>query len=67
MRILKKFLIISKENKEQSQFIQINNLKKKFGSNFYAVDGLKAEMYEDEIFALLGHNGAGKTTAINML
>ena len=24
-------------------------------------------MYENQIFALLGHNGAGKTTTINML
>jgi len=24
-------------------------------------------MYEGEIFALLGHNGAGKTTAISMV
>ena len=24
-------------------------------------------MYENEVLTLLGHNGAGKTTAINML
>ena len=47
--------------------IKINNLKKLFDEGFYAVNGLKGEMYEDQIFALLGHNGAGKTTTINIL
>lgn len=32
-----------------------------------AVDDLQLTMYEGEIFALLGHNGAGKSTTINML
>ena len=29
--------------------------------------GLNIEMYKGQIFALLGHNGAGKTTAISIL
>ena len=32
-----------------------------------AVDGLNLNMYEGQITALLGHNGAGKTTAISIL
>jgi ABC-type multidrug transport system fused ATPase/permease subunit len=32
-----------------------------------AVDGLNLTMYSGQITALLGHNGAGKTTAIGML
>lgn len=32
-----------------------------------AVDALNFNVYENEVITLLGHNGAGKTTAINML
>ena len=32
-----------------------------------AINNLNAKIYEDQIFALLGHNGAGKTTTINVL
>ena len=32
-----------------------------------AVDNVSMTMYEGQIFALLGHNGAGKTTVIGML
>lgn len=32
-----------------------------------AVDNLNVSMYNNQIFALLGHNGAGKTTTISML
>ena len=32
-----------------------------------AVDGLTLNIYEKEIFVLLGHNGAGKTTTMSML
>lgn len=46
--------------------IQIINLSKKFGS-MKAVDNLKISVKEGEIFTILGHNGAGKTTAIFML
>jgi ABC-2 type transport system ATP-binding protein len=46
--------------------IQIENLTKKFG-DFKAVDNLSFSIKEGEIFTILGHNGAGKTTAIFML
>jgi ABC-2 type transport system ATP-binding protein len=32
-----------------------------------AVDDLSLEVHEGEVFGLLGSNGAGKTTSINML
>jgi ATP-binding cassette, subfamily A (ABC1), member 3 len=44
----------------------IGGLRKTFGQ-YQAVKGIKFDMYENQIFALLGHNGAGKTTTINML
>ncbi|ODM95225.1 ATP-binding cassette sub-family A member 3 [Orchesella cincta] len=47
--------------------VDIRNLRKKFGSNKVAVDGVTVKMYDGEIFALLGHNGAGKTTTISMI
>jgi ATP-binding cassette, subfamily A (ABC1), member 3 len=31
------------------------------------VEGLNFAVYQNQVFCLLGHNGAGKTTAINML
>jgi len=46
--------------------IQIKGLTKKFGQ-FRAVDNFSLEIKQNEIMALLGHNGAGKTTAIYML
>jgi len=36
-------------------------------SDVVAVDKLDLEIFEGEIFALLGHNGAGKSTTIGML
>ena len=32
-----------------------------------AVDSLNFNVFKNEVFTLLGHNGAGKTTAISML
>ncbi|CAD8160982.1 unnamed protein product [Paramecium pentaurelia] len=46
--------------------IIIKNLQKKFGT-LKAVDNISLSLYESEIFCLLGHNGAGKTTAISVL
>jgi ATP-binding cassette subfamily A (ABC1) protein 3 len=46
--------------------VVVKNLRKTFGSQL-AVNNLSFKMYENQIFALLGHNGAGKTTTISML
>ncbi|HBG42413.1 MAG TPA: ABC transporter [Porphyromonadaceae bacterium] len=46
--------------------IEVSELTKKFGS-FTAVDHISFDVKEGEIFGFLGANGAGKTTAIQML
>ena len=50
-----------------NEYLKIDNLKKTFSSGFQAVKGVSIKMYESQIFALLGHNGAGKSTTISML
>lgn len=46
--------------------IETHNLVKQFGA-FTAVDNLSLQVEQGEIYAFLGLNGAGKTTAIRML
>jgi ATP-binding cassette subfamily A (ABC1) protein 3 len=46
--------------------LRIQGLKKNFG-DFKAVNGVNLNLYKGQIFALLGHNGAGKSTTISML
>ena len=46
--------------------IEITDLCKTFGS-FKAVDNLSLTVKQGEIFGLLGPNGSGKTTTINMV
>ena len=46
--------------------IQVNSLTKSFGSK-KAVDGLSFEVHRGEVFGLLGHNGAGKSTTIDLM
>jgi len=46
--------------------IELNQLEKKFGMRL-AVQGLTLSVPHGEIFGLLGHNGAGKSTTIGMM
>ena len=46
--------------------IQLKHLCKKFGQRL-AVDDLTLQVPTGEIYGLLGHNGAGKSTAIGMM
>lgn len=48
------------------QAIRTTELVKQY-KNINAVDGLNLEIYQGELFSLLGVNGAGKTTTIKML
>jgi len=46
--------------------VQIDGLTRRFGQ-LLAVDAVRLEIREGEVFGLLGPNGAGKTTTISML
>jgi ABC-2 type transport system ATP-binding protein len=49
-----------------SKVISVAGLRKSYGSTT-AVDGLNLEIEQGEIFALLGPNGVGKTTTVEIL
>lgn len=46
--------------------LKVDNIVKTYGS-YTAVDGLSFEMNEPGVFALLGTNGAGKTTSLRII
>jgi ABC-2 type transport system ATP-binding protein len=46
--------------------VQTDGLSKQYGS-FHALDDCKLNVYEGEVFGLLGPNGSGKTTLIRLL
>ncbi|MFT6154702.1 MAG: putrescine transport system ATP-binding protein [Bermanella sp.] len=47
-------------------FLQIENITKKF-DDFTAVDNVSLDIYENELFCLLGGSGSGKSTLLRML
>lgn len=55
------------EQERTGQFLKVEGLKKQYENGFKAVNGLNVKMFSDQIFVLLGHNGAGKSTTISML
>jgi putrescine transport system ATP-binding protein len=48
-------------------YLAFQNVTKRFGRRFTAVDNLTLDIYEREFFALLGPSGCGKTTLLRML
>jgi len=46
--------------------IELNSLTKKYGSS-HALDGVSVKLEPNKIYGLLGRNGAGKTTILNIL
>ena len=48
------------------QAVSVQNLTKSF-SGRKVVDGLSFQVQKGEVFALLGHNGAGKSTTIDLI
>jgi branched-chain amino acid transport system ATP-binding protein len=51
---------------EQAPILNVSMLVKRFGG-FYALDGLSFHVSSGEILGLVGPNGSGKTTAINVI
>jgi ATP-binding cassette subfamily A (ABC1) protein 3 len=51
----------------QKECLQVKHLNKIYEDKKVAVNDLSLTMYKGQIFALLGHNGAGKSTTISML
>ena len=49
-----------------SSCIEVNNFTKSFHGRT-VVDGLSFRVKKGEVFGLLGHNGAGKSTTIDLL
>ena len=49
-----------------SDILEIKNIKKSFG-NKIVLNNISFKLYRNEIFVLLGHNGAGKTVLLNIL
>jgi len=50
--------------------VQMQGLRKEFTrgkEHFVAVNDLSLNLYEGQVSVILGHNGAGKTTAINLM
>ncbi len=51
---------------ENASILNVSKLVKRFGG-FYALDGLSFHVSAGEILGLVGPNGSGKTTAINVI
>ena len=60
-----------RQQAENGKSVEIHDLCKVFptetGSSLVAVDGLNMSLYQGQITCLLGKNGSGKSTTINML
>lgn len=54
------------QRQETEYAVEVENLEKEFGS-FRAVSNLNFRIGKGEIFGLLGPNGSGKTTTLNMI
>ena len=54
------------KGEQMNTVIEVNGLRRQYG-NKVAVDGLSFQVNQGEVFGLLGHNGAGKSTTINCL
>lgn len=54
------------KNESDHIMLEADNLSKRYEDGVLALDNVSFEVKSGEIFAMLGGNGAGKTTAINL-
>ena len=57
---------INKQKLSNNKCLKLVKVSKNF-DELKAVNNFTGELFSDEIFCLLGHNGAGKSTTINMI
>ena len=55
------------ETNEHEHVIEVTDLRRVYGGGFEAVRGISFSVGRGEIFALLGTNGAGKTSTVELL
>ncbi|MFC9130206.1 ABC transporter ATP-binding protein [Streptomyces sp. NPDC057099] len=55
------------ENNGHEHVIEVTDLRRVYGGGFEAVRGISFSVRRGEIFALLGTNGAGKTSTVELL
>lgn len=55
------------ETNEHGHVIEVTDLRRVYGGGFEAVRGVSFSVGRGEIFALLGTNGAGKTSTVELL
>ncbi|MFF7967125.1 ABC transporter ATP-binding protein [Streptomyces sp. NPDC007903] len=55
------------DNTPQDPVIEVTDLRRVYGDGFEAVRGITFSVAHAEIFALLGTNGAGKTSTVELL
>ncbi len=52
---------------EKTVILQLKNITKKFGAKVIANNNVSLDIYKGEILSVLGENGCGKTTLMNMV
>src|SRR5215210_9405639 len=66
MRIYQRSLLYKEEKNMQNQAIQVKGLQKSY-KKLHVLKGVDFDVVKGSIFALLGSNGAGKTTIVKIL
>ena len=52
---------------EKTVILQLKNITKKYGTKVVANNNVSLDVYKGEILSILGENGCGKTTLMNMV